>query len=142
MGNNELDGSVWRWSPSPACGKHGSWSVRRGEAYSRPCRLRLVIERGDYSTSASIILIIPETWKNRKVMVSSSRKARFPLPPLKTSSGTCQWRRGVVHQPVHAAARTTVRVRFPFVFSVPQQYGTALFVPSVAGASLQSALYG
>lgn len=55
-----------------------------GEAYSRPCRHRLVIERGDYSTSASIILIIPETWKNRKVMVSSSRKARFPLPPPKS----------------------------------------------------------
>ena len=32
--------------PHLPCAKHGSWSVRGEEACSRPCRLRLVIERG------------------------------------------------------------------------------------------------
>lgn len=104
-----------------------------GEAYSRPCRLRLVIERGDYSTKCINDPDHPRDMEEPEVMVSSSRKTRFSLPPLKSVSGTCQWRRGLVHQPVHAAARTTVRVRFPFCVFCTAVYGTALFVPSVAG---------
>lgn len=48
MGNNELDGLVWRWSPSPACVCEARLLVcpRGGGLLARPCRLRLVIERG------------------------------------------------------------------------------------------------
>jgi hypothetical protein len=46
-------------------------------------------------------------------MVSSSRKARFSLPPpLRSVVVHASGGEGEVHQPVHAAARTTVRVWF------------------------------